>query len=84
MDWVGWLATGVFAISYLFREPTKLRWIQAVAALLWISYGFAIHAVPVVVANVIVASAAVYSSFQLSREKKKQATLLPEGSLHEE
>ncbi|HYL15639.1 MAG TPA: hypothetical protein VEV41_21575 [Terriglobales bacterium] len=84
MDWIGWLATVVFATSYLFREPTKLRWTQAIAALLWISYGVAIHAVPVVVANVIVAAAAVYSSLQLAKEKRKQETLLPERPLNEE
>lgn len=73
MDWIGWVATVVFATSYLFREPAKLRWIQAIAALLWLAYGLAIHALPVIVANAIVASAATYSSFRLLREKRKQA-----------
>jgi hypothetical protein len=40
-----------------------LRWIQAGAALLWVIYGVAIDAVPVVVATLIVAGAALYSSF---------------------
>ncbi|HKN33110.1 MAG TPA: hypothetical protein VJX16_07680 [Terriglobales bacterium] len=83
MDWIGWVATVVFAISYLFREPAKLRWIQAIAALLWLGYGLAIHALPVVVANAIVASAAAYSSFQLLREKRRQK-LGPDCSLDEE
>jgi hypothetical protein len=82
MDWIGWVATVVFAISYLFREPAKLRWVQALAALLWLVYGLAIHALPVVVANAIVASVAVYSSFQLLRERRKQA-IVPERSLPE-
>ena len=60
---IGWLATAVFASSYLFRQPLMLRWIQAGAALLWVIYGVAIDAVPVVVANLIVAGAALYSSF---------------------
>ncbi len=67
LDWIGWVATVVFASSYLFNDAKKLRWIQAGAALLWIAYGAMIHATPVIVANVIVAAAAVYSSFQLSR-----------------
>ena len=61
--WIGWVATAVFASSYLFRRPLTLRWIQAGAALLWVAYGVAIDAVPVVVANLIVAGAALYSSF---------------------
>ena len=60
---IGWLATAVFASSYFFRRPLTLRRIQAAAALLWVMYGIAINAVPVVVANLIVAGAALYSSF---------------------
>ena len=54
---IGWLATAVFASSYFFRQPLTLRRIQAAAALLWVIYGIAIDAVPVVVANLIVAGA---------------------------
>ena len=64
VEWVGWVATLVFATSYFFRDPKRLRWIQALAALLWIAYGIAIHARPVIVSNIIVATAALYSSFR--------------------
>jgi hypothetical protein len=64
---IGWVATAVFASSYFFRRPATLRKIQAGAALLWVAYGFLIGAMPVVVANVIVAAAAVYSSFTARR-----------------
>jgi hypothetical protein len=59
---IGWLATAVFASSYAFRQPVVLRRIQAAAALLWVIYGLAIDAMPVVVANLIVAGAALWSS----------------------
>ena len=62
IDWVGWLATAAFASSYLFKEPAALRRVQAFAALLWVAYGLIIHAMPVVVANLVVAGAALYSS----------------------
>jgi hypothetical protein len=61
---IGWVATAAFGASYLFRRPATLRKIQAFAACLWIVYGVAIGAVPVIVANVIVAGAALYSSFR--------------------
>jgi len=60
---IGWVATAVFASSYFVRRATTLRKIQAGAALLWVAYGFLIGAMPVVVANVIVAAAAIYSAF---------------------
>ena len=61
-DLVGWLATAVFATSYFARSPITMRWIQAGAALCWIAYGVLMHATPVIVANLIVASLAVISS----------------------
>lgn len=62
LSWIGWVATAVFASSYLCRRQATLRRVQAAAAVLWVVYGVLIHAVPVVVANAIVASVALYSS----------------------
>jgi hypothetical protein len=69
LDWIGWIATAVFAASYLFKEPSALRRVQAGAALLWVIYGVIIHAFPVVVANVVVAGMAVYSSLPVARAR---------------
>ncbi|MGH7520534.1 MAG: hypothetical protein ACREMI_04570 [Gemmatimonadales bacterium] len=63
-DWIGWLATAVFLVSYFTRQPTSLRRVQGVAAILWATYGVLIHSLPVIVANVLVAAAAVASSFR--------------------
>lgn len=62
MEALGWAATAVFAASYLFRGQAALRRVQAAAACLWIVYGAAIHALPVVAANSIVAAAALWTS----------------------
>ncbi|HEV8456203.1 MAG TPA: YgjV family protein [Gemmatimonadales bacterium] len=61
-DGVGWLATAVFVVSYRFRDQRTLRWVQALAAVLWVVYGLARHAMPVVIANLLVAGMAVCSS----------------------
>ena len=61
LEALGWLATAVFSISYLFRSGAALRRVQALAALLWIAYGIAIASKPVVAANAIVAVAALVS-----------------------
>ncbi len=71
---LGWVATAVFASSYFYRDAATLKKIQAAAACLWIVYGIAIGAVPVVVANLIVAGAALYSSLRpLSSRAHKTA-----------
>jgi len=64
VEWIGWIATAVFAVSYFCRRPAALRRVPALAALLWIGYGIIIKAPPVIVANLVVAAMAVISSFQ--------------------
>ena len=61
LDWVGWIATGLFASSYFCKQPMALRKVQAGAAMVWVVYGLMIHALPVVVANLVVAGVATWS-----------------------
>jgi inner membrane protein len=61
-DWIGWVATAIFLASYSCKDQRKLRRIQALAAVLWVAYGAILHAVPIVVANLLVAGVALYSS----------------------
>ncbi len=63
-DWIGWVATAVFSASYFCSKPVPLRFVQAFAALLWVSYGLLIGARPVVAANAIVAVLAIYSAWR--------------------
>jgi hypothetical protein len=63
-DWIGWLATVVFASSYFCKDPTRLRTVQAVAAVMWICYGVVIGAWPVIVANAVVATLAASSAWR--------------------
>lgn len=62
IDWIGWSATAVFLLSYRCRNQAKLRLTQGAAALLWVVYGAVLQAVPIVVANLLVAAVAVYTS----------------------
>jgi Bacterial inner membrane protein len=74
-DWIGWTATATFLASYSCKDQRTLRRVQAAAALLWVGYGALLHAVPIVVANLLVAGVAVYSSFAGSREPKPSLAL---------
>jgi uncharacterized protein with PQ loop repeat len=69
----GWLATAIFVTSYFTTRLSTLTKIQAIAACLWIAYGVRIGAHPVIVANVIVAMAAVFSTLRDRRIERRQA-----------
>ena len=63
-DLLGWSATTVFVGSYFFARPALLRGAQMVGALLWLTYGVLINATPVIVANVLVFSAAAWTALR--------------------
>ena len=69
LDLIGWTATAAFSASYFVRGSKALRWVQAAAALIWIVYGSLLHAMPVIVANVIVALAALGSSLRRTKRE---------------
>jgi len=62
IELLGWVATAVFVGSYFFARPAVLRAVQMFGALLWVSYGVLIGASPVVVANLLVFSAAAWTA----------------------
>jgi hypothetical protein len=61
---LGWIATAVFVGSYFFARPAVLRKVQMLGALLWITYGALIGALPVIVANVLVFGAAAWTALR--------------------
>jgi hypothetical protein len=67
LDGLGWIATALFAASYFCKTSRAMRRFQASAALLWVGYGIWMNALPIIVANVIVAALAVYSDWKQPR-----------------
>lgn len=65
-DAVGYLATLVILGSYFFKSPATLRRIQALAAVIWMLYGFLLHSGPVIVANLLITGIAVWSSVKVA------------------
>jgi hypothetical protein len=61
VEYLGWGATAVFVGSYFCLRPSLLRGVQMLGALLWVIYGVLINASPVIVANILVFSAAAWT-----------------------
>ena len=72
IEGLGWAATAIFVASYFFASPSRLRAIQMLGALLWITYGLLIGALPVIVANVLVFAAAAWTSLRGLQHMSKQ------------
>lgn len=68
LQFIGWIATGLFTLSFVVKQEIWLLRLQMIAALLWITYGVIIAAQPVIVANVLVASASAYRQVRMWRK----------------
>ncbi|HZA97815.1 MAG TPA: YgjV family protein [Gemmatimonadales bacterium] len=71
IDAIGWVATGIFLASYSCTDPRKLRLMQAAAAMVWVAYGAMLQAVPIIVANLLVAGVAIYSGAKGFRKTRR-------------
>jgi hypothetical protein len=67
IECLGWSATAVFVASYFFTRPSLLRRVQMIGALLWVTYGFLIHASPVIFCNILVFAAAAWTAVRATR-----------------
>jgi hypothetical protein len=77
VDYLGWIATGVFIASYFCKSPAGLRSFQMAGATLWIAYGVLISASPVIVANILVFTAAAWTTV---RARHSQVLTRPAGA----
>jgi len=70
-EWVGWLATALFALSYGVARPLNLLLLQALAGVLWVLYGTVLGAAPMVVDNGVVAFGALYRAQDVWRKRHR-------------
>ena len=64
IDVIGWCATAVFVASYFATPVRNLRRLQMLGAIIWLIYGVAIWAPPVVVANGLVFASAAWTAWK--------------------
>jgi hypothetical protein len=80
IEMLGWAATTVFVASYFFSRPSLLRGAQMAGAVLWMTYGVLINSTPVIVANVLVFSAAAWTIFRKAPTRQEVPQPLPHST----
>ena len=71
IEWVGYLASILIAISMLMKDMVKLRFINLVGCILFAIYGFTIGAYPVAIINVFITFINIYYLYIDSTKNKK-------------
>jgi hypothetical protein len=71
---VGWTASAVIAMSFLFTDVVRLRLVQICGAVLWTIYGILISSLPIVFANVLVFVVASWTTARYIARRRPAAT----------
>lgn len=68
IEWVGYAASILVAISLFMKEIIKLRVINIFGCILFVIYGFSVKAYPVGVINSIIIFINLYYLYKLNKE----------------
>ena len=78
MDWIGYTASVLVAISLWTSNVWKLRWINLAGSLVFVVYGLCIGSYPVAVMNAICCGLNVYYIIQMANRKEFFSYLIAE------
>lgn len=70
IEWVGYAASAMIAISLLMTSVVRLRIINTIGCILFVIYGSIVGAYPVAVANAIIVVINLYHICKLKKDKK--------------
>ncbi|MEC3908619.1 hypothetical protein VOI54_16440 [Tamlana sp. 2201CG12-4] len=65
LGWIGYIASGVIAVSMMMNSIVKFRWINLIGAGTFAIYGLLINALPVFVLNGFIVSVDIYFLFRI-------------------
>ncbi len=69
LEWIGYLGSGIVAVSLTMSSIKKLRWYNLTGAAIFSFYGFAIDALPVALLNLFIVIADAYYLYLIYAQK---------------
>ncbi len=60
---IGYLASFLVAISFLFKDLTVIRWVNLVGCIFFVVYGYFIDSMPVMLTNIFIVVVQIYYLF---------------------
>ncbi|MEA5112231.1 hypothetical protein SDC9_50988 [bioreactor metagenome] len=70
LQWIGYLASGIIALSMTMSSILRFRWINLAGALTFSTYGFLIGALPVGFLNAFIACVDIYYLYTIYSKKE--------------
>jgi len=70
LEWLGYLASIIVAVSLLMSSIIKLRWYNLIGSVLFAVYGYMINAIPVALINTVIVFINIYYLYKVYSEKE--------------
>lgn len=51
MEYIGYLATALVILSFMMKDVSRLRIVNAAGCILWVIYGASIQSMPIIITN---------------------------------
>ncbi|MDY3316880.1 uroporphyrinogen decarboxylase [Riemerella anatipestifer] len=67
-EYIGYLASAFVAISFLLKEINKIRMVNLIGCLLFVTYGSLIDSLPVIITNILISVVQVYYLFLAKKQ----------------
>ena len=71
IEWVGYLASVLIAISMFMKDIVKLRFINLIGCLCFVIYGMVIKAYPVALTNLVIVGVNLFYLYRITNDKNK-------------
>ncbi len=75
LQYIGYVASGIIAISMMMSSIVKFRWINLIGATTFATYGFLLGAIPVGLLNTFIVAVDVFFLFRIYSKKELFQTL---------
>ncbi len=59
-DIIGYLASALVAVSFLFSDLKTIRWVNLIGCILFVIYGYSIGSIPVMITNIFIVIVQIY------------------------
>lgn len=72
IEWVGYLASILIALSMFMKDIVKLRFINLIGSICFVIYGLVIKAYPVALTNIVIVGVNLYYLYRITNGKNTE------------
>ncbi|MGB1314381.1 MAG: YgjV family protein [Chitinophagales bacterium] len=69
IEFIGYLASGFVLLSFLMKDIVKLRFVNMIGCVLFVTYGFLLSSIPIIITNFAIIIVNIYYLLKTPSQK---------------